>query len=552
MNSFWLNSNENKNKFKKLDKNISTDVCIVGAGIFGLTCGYYLTKQGYNVVILEKEAEIASKTTEHTTAKITSQHNLIYKYLIDSLGISMAKKYLYANQEAIENIYQIIKDENIDCDFERQDSYVYTNNSDELEKIKLENEAVNSLGFNSEFVTSTPLPFDVLGAIKFPNQAEFNPIKYAYGLADAIIQNSGKIYTGTLVTNIQKEDDKFITSCKDYVVKSKYVILASHYPFIDRLGYYFLKMYQSTSYVIAVDIGNKSFDGMYINSEQPTFSYRFVPFSGYGGKRLLLVGGADHKTGSKIDLSNAYTILEDEVRKYYPECKVLYKWNTEDCITLDKIPYIGDFSHFMPNMYIGTGFNKWGMTSSNVAANIIVDKILGRENEYEDVFKATRLHPIKNNAELGNIIKETANSLVINKFKVAEVGSNGIEKLTNANGSAINSTDDHNEAHIDDGNFTKTENDSMHVSGNLFAVLENDTGHVLEYKGQKVGVYKDTNGKIFTVKPICTHLGCLLSWNTLDKTWDCPCHGSRFDYMGHQLYNPAIRDLDVVKVETEN
>ena len=552
MNSFWLNSNENKNKFKKLDKNISTDVCIVGAGIFGLTCGYYLTKQGYNVVILEKEAEIASKTTEHTTAKITSQHNLIYKYLIDSLGISMAKKYLYAYQEAIENIYQIIKDENIDCDFERQDSYVYTNNSDELEKIKLENEAVNSLGFNSEFVTSTPLPFDVLGAIKFPNQAEFNPIKYAYGLADAIIQNSGKIYTGTLVTNIQKEDDKFITSCKDYVVKSKYVILASHYPFIDRLGYYFLKMYQSTSYVIAVDIGNKSFDGMYINSEQPTFSYRFVPFSGYGGKRLLLVGGADHKTGSKIDLSNAYTILEDEVRKYYPECKVLYKWNTEDCITLDKIPYIGDFSHFMPNMYIGTGFNKWGMTSSNVAANIIVDKILGRENEYEDVFKATRLHPIKNNAELGNIIKETANSLVINKFKVAEVGSNGIEKLTNANGSAINSTDDHNEAHIDDGNFTKTENDSMHVSGNLFAVLENDTGHVLEYKGQKVGVYKDTNGKIFTVKPICTHLGCLLSWNTLDKTWDCPCHGSRFDYMGHQLYNPAIRDLDVVKVETEN
>ena len=552
MNSFWLNSNENKNKFKKLDKDISTDVCIVGAGIFGLTCSYYLTNQGYNVAILEKEPEIASKTTGHTTAKITSQHNLIYKYLIDSLGISMAKKYLYANQEAIENISQIIKDENINCDFERQDSYVYTNNADELEKIKLENEAVNSLGFNSEFVTSTPLPFDVLGAIKFPNQAEFNPIKYAYGLADAIIQNSGKIYTDTLVTNIQKEDDKFITSCKDYVVKSKYVILASHYPFIDRLGYYFLKMYQSTSYVIAVDIGDKSFDGMYINSEQPTFSYRFVPFNGSGGKRLLLVGGSDHKTGSKIDLSNAYTILEDEVRKYYPECKVLYKWNTEDCITLDKIPYIGDFSHFMPNMYIGTGFNKWGMTSSNVAANIIVDKILDRTNEYEDVFKATRLHPIKKNAELGNMIKETVNSLVINKFKVAEVGFNGIEKLTDANGSAINSKDDHNEAHIDDGNFTKTENDSMHVSGNLFAVLENDTGHVLEYKGQKIGVYKDTNGRIFTVKPICTHLGCLLSWNNLDKTWDCPCHCSRFDYMGHQLYNPAIRDLDVVDVETEN
>lgn len=378
MNSFWLDSRENKNKFNKLEKDISTDICIVGAGIFGLTCGYYLTKQGYNVVLLEKEKDIASKTTGHTTAKITSQHNLIYKYLIDFLGESMAKKYLYANQDAIENIAKIIEEEKIDCDFKRQDSYVYTNNLDELEKIKLENEAVNSLGFKSEFVTSTPLPFDVLGAIKFPNQAEFNPMKYAYGLAKCITSSAssmigglgnaglvgsvssgdgssgaspvgagsaedgvvgadsvendssnaslegsnkdshsfasnstssinsftessnkhinsfkvtkgtGKIYTDTLVQNIEKEDDEFITSCKDYVVKSKYVILASHYPFIDRLGYYFLKMYQSISYVIAVDIGDKAFDGMYINSEQPTFSYRFV--NGSNGKRLLLVG----------------------------------------------------------------------------------------------------------------------------------------------------------------------------------------------------------------------------------------------------------------------
>lgn len=287
------------------------------------------------------------------------------------------------------------------------------------------------------------------------------------------------------------------------------------------------------------------------------------------------MGGADHKTGSKIDLSNAYNILEDEVRKYYPDCKVLYKWNTEDCITLDKIPYIGEFSHFMPNMYIGTGFNKWGMTSSNVAANIIVDKILGRENEYEDVFKATRLHPIKNNAELGNMIKETANSLVINKFKVPElmaevdledvefssgedafndsnsgkagsgdvdsddvggsendlnkagtevvnnvnfVGINKIDNNTDSNGSVVNRKEDNNVAHIDDGNFTKIENSSTYVSEKIFDDLENDTGHVLEYKGQKLGIYKDANGRTFAVKPICTHLGCLLSWNNLDKT----------------------------------
>lgn len=569
MHSFWLDSIENKNKFNKLEKDKSTDVCIVGAGIFGLTCGYYLTKQGYNVVLLEKEKDIASKTTGHTTAKITSQHNLIYKYLIDSLGESIAKKYLYANQNAIENIAKIVEEEKIDCDFERQNSYVYTNNLDELEKIKLENEAVNSLGFESEFVTSTPLPFDVLCAIKFPNQAEFNPMKYAYGLAKCITSSdsgviggsgdadsvgsvlagddssggsgdsasstldsvadgssgiilnfakgTGEIYIDTLVQNIEKKNDEFITSCKDYVVRSKYVILASHYPFIDRFGYYFLKMYQSTSYVIAVDIGDKTFDGMYINSEQPTFSYRFV--NGSNEKKLLLVGGADHKTGSKIDLSKAYNILEDEVRKYYPNCKVLYRWNTEDCITLDKVPYIGEFSHFMPNMYIGTGFNKWGMTSSNVAGNIIVDKILGRENEYENVFKATRLHPIKNNVELGNMIKETTNSFVINKFKVPDADLDVIEDNSVMSGSK--------------------------KAGN-FEEIKNDSGHVLKYNGQTIGIYKDNDGKIFAVNPICTHLGCLLSWNNLDKTWDCPCHGSRFDYKGHQLYNPAIRDLDVI------
>lgn len=569
MHSFWLDSIENKNKFNKLEKDKSTDVCIVGAGIFGLTCGYYLTKQGYNVVLLEKEKDIASKTTRHNTAKITCQHNLIYKYLIDSLGESIAKKYLYANQNAIENIAKIVEEEKIDCDFERQNSYVYTNNLDELEKIKLENEAVNSLGFESEFVTSTPLPFEVLGAIKFPNQAEFNPMKYAYGLAKCITSSdsgviggsgdadsvgsvlagdnssggsgdsasstldsvadgssgtilnlakgTGEIYIDTLVQNIEKKNDEFITSCKDYVVRSKYVILASHYPFIDRFGYYFLKMYQSTSYVIAVDIGDKTFDGMYINSEQPTFSYRFV--NGSNEKKLLLVGGADHKTGSKIDLSKAYNILEDEVRKYYPNCKVLYRWNTEDCITLDKIPYIGEFSHFMPNMYIGTGFNKWGMTSSNVAGNIIVDKILGRENEYENVFKATRLHPIKNNVELGNMIKETTNSFVINKFKVPDADLDVIEDNSVMSGSK--------------------------KAGN-FEEIKNDSGHVLKYNGQTIGIYKDNDGKIFAVNPICTHLGCLLSWNNLDKTWDCPCHGSRFDYKGHQLYNPAIRDLDVI------
>lgn len=260
-------------------------------------------------------------------------------------------------------------------------------------------------------------------------------------------------------------------------------------------------MYQSTSYVIGVHIGNNVFDGMFINTKSPIFSYRFA---NYNDKKILLVGGSDHKTGSKIDLSNAYSILENEVKKFYPKSNVLYRWNTQDCITLDKIPYIGEFSNIMPNMYVGTGFNKWGMTSSNVAANIITNNILGKINNYEDVFKATRFHPIKNNEELGNMIKESVNSIVLNKFKVTE---QDLEKI------------------------------------------KNDTGTVLEVDGQKVGIYKNSIGKIFAVNPICTHLDCLLSWNNIDKTWDCPCHGSRFDYTGKNIYNPAIKNLETINIE---
>lgn len=261
-----------------------------------------------------------------------------------------------------------------------------------------------------------------------------------------------------------------------------------------------MKMYQSTSYIIAVDVGDKIFDGMYINPSSPTFSYRSAV---YNNKKILLVGGADHKTGAKIDLSNAYSILENEVRKFYPKCNILYRWNTEDCITLDKIPYIGEYSSLMPNMYVGTGFNKWGMTSSNVAGNIIANKILGKLNNYDEVFKSTRFHPIKNSDEVGNMIKETTNSLVLNKFKIPE------KNLEN---------------------------------------IKNDTGEILEIDDVKIGVYKDKDGRIFAVKPICTHLGCLLSWNNIDKTWDCPCHGSRFDYKGHNIYDPAIKDLETYEL----
>ena len=500
MNSLWLDFNEQSDKFSSLSTNIETDVCIIGAGIFGLTCAYYLSNLGFQVVVLEKDG-IGEKTTGHTTAKITSQHSLFYDYLMNGYGKNFASDYLEANEKAIKNIKQIIDTEKIKCDFEYQNSYVYTTKKSELGAIKKEVSAVEALGFPCEFVTKTGLPFEIEGAICFKNQAQFHPLKYLYGLCDSISSHGGEVYTNTVVTNVEKDfDSAYLVSTDSNTVRSKFVIVATHYPFINFPGLYFLKMYQSTSYLIAVDTKKTLFNGMYINATNPIFSYRTVK---YQGKELLLIGGGDHKTGHPSCYKDTYGVLEEEAKKFYPNCEVLYRWNTRDCVSLDKIPYIGQYSTSMPNVFVGTGFKKWGMTLSNVASNIIVDSICGKENKYAYLFKPSRLKPIKNRDEMKNVLVQSTNSLVLDKLKSANMS---------------------------------------------FDEIQNNSGSIVEINNEKVGIYKNPEGKIYAVKPICTHLGCLLSWNDVDKTWDCPCHGSRFDYQGINLYDPAFKNLDTYEI----
>lgn len=526
MNSLWFETFNKTHQFSQLSSNLSCDVCIVGGGIFGITCAYYLTKQGFNVIVLEKD-EIASKTTGNTTAKITSQHGLFYSHLIDDYGHSFARNYLEANENAIKNIKNIIDSEKISCDFCYQNSYVYATTKEELQSVHDEVAAIRSLNFPCEFAAKVGLPFETLGSCCFKNQAQFHPLKYVYGLCDAI-SDSAKIFTRTTVTDIRHGTESYIVSCSptagydaeinfnnaninsssdienstpEYQVKAKHVILACHYPFINIPGFYFTKMYQSTSYLIAVDTKKSLFNGMYLSATSPTFSFRTAKI---GNKNLLLIGGADHKTGNYCNDAFTYDVLENVAKTYYPDCEVLYRWNTRDCISLDKIPYIGLYASNMPNLYVGTGFKKWGMTLSNVAANIVVDMINGKENNYSSLFSSTRLHPVKNGDEFKNMMVQSTKSLVVDKVKKSHLEFDDI---------ALNS------------------------------------GGVVEINGDKVGIFKDLDGEVFAVKPICTHLGCLLSWNDVDKTWDCPCHGSRFDFMGKNLYEPAFKNLERYEVE---
>jgi len=507
MKSYWIDSQKDKNKYEKLQEDIQTDICIIGGGITGITVAYYLNKYKIKNVILEKD-RICQKTTGYSTAKITSQHGLIYKYLIDSKGKEFAKQYYHANEQAKENIAKIIEQEKIECEFERQSAYVFTEKLEEVQKIKEEVNAVKSFGGTANYIEAKDIQINniniennnrikALVAIEFPNQAQFNAYKYATELAKIVQKTNTQIYENSKMVNWEVDDNGYIVELDNQTkVKTKYIIIATKYPIVNFPGFHFLKMYQSTSNIIVIDPKQELFNGMYINSENPTISLRTIKGN---GRRLLAIAGFDHKTGAKIDLSDSYNYLEKIAKEMYPNCEVKYRWNTEDCISLDKIPYIGEFSKELSKIYVATGYNKWGITSSNIAANIIVDKIMGKENEYEDIFKATRLEPIKNRKEVANMLKESVNSLLVNKIKKPK------ESISQ---------------------------------------VKIDQGKIIELDGEKIGVYKDSQGKIFKVKPVCKHLGCELSWNNLDKTWDCPCHGSRYTYRGELIYGPSVKNLD--------
>ncbi len=322
-----------------------------------------------------------------------------------------------------------------------------------------------------------------------------------YGLADAITKNKSIIFCNSTVSNFKQIKDYYITFVNGYKIKSSNIIVASHYPFKKFLGFYFTKMYQSTSYVLGIDVKEKLFDGMYINTHEPIYSFRTAKFN---DKRLLILAGADHKTGFAPTPETSYDSLEKVAKKYYPKSEILYKWNTRDCISLDKIPYIGNLSSFSPNVYVATGFNKWGISSSNVAANIIKDKILGKENKYSFVFDSLRLEPIKNRCELKNMGTQVFKSFISNR---------------------------------------------INIPVEIISKIKKDNGAIIKIDDKTVGIYKDLNGKIYAVNPTCTHLGCLLTWNNLDKTWDCPCHGSRYDFTGKNIYDPAFKDLKKYNIE---
>ena len=308
MESYWKVFKEKD--FEKLQENMKVDVCIIGGGLTGLTTAYYLTKQGKSVALLEKDT-ICSHTSGGNTGKITSQHGLFYDYLIESNGMKFAKDYFEANEEAISNIRQIVKDEKIECEFKVLPAYIFTQKEDDVEKIRKEVKTTKKIGIDSSFVENIDLPIKIFGGIKFQNQAQFHPVNYANGLAKSIIENNGKIFENTKVIDIQEGKEENVVKAENYDIIAKDVVVATRYPIMKIQGSYFLKMYQSSSFAVIADPHEElNFDGMYINTEEPQLSYRIVEEK---ERKLLLAVGYDYKTGEEF-IGNPYEYLESKIK----------------------------------------------------------------------------------------------------------------------------------------------------------------------------------------------------------------------------------------------
>lgn len=369
MKSIWQNTTQ-KPTFKSFTGEINTDVLIVGGGLSGVLCAYMLDEAGINYTLIEAK-EICNGITQNTTAKVTTQHGLIYDKIIKKYGIQAAQKYHTANNNALNKYRELCQKFN--CDFEIKDAYVYT--ISDISKIKNEINAYKKIGVSANFATKTSLPFNILGAIKLKNQAQFNPLDFLYKLSKNL-----NIKEHTKLINLTP-DSAETNSGKIHFKKA---IVTTHFPLLNKHGSYFLKMYQHRSYVIALKNAQKV-DGMYVDEDLKGLSFR--NFGEY-----LLLGGGSHRTGKT---GGNWKELEYFAKKYYPNAKIEYRWATQDCITLDGMPYIGNYSKKTPNLYVATGFNKWGFTTAMVASEILCDLVQGKENKYAYLFSPSRsiLHP---------------------------------------------------------------------------------------------------------------------------------------------------------------
>ncbi|MGH9030975.1 MAG: FAD-dependent oxidoreductase [Acidimicrobiia bacterium] len=488
--SLWV-VGERGGEFPALEGDRRCDVVVVGAGITGLTLARLLVDAGVDVVVIDA-GPVCAGATGYTTAKVTALHRLVYRELADRHGDERARAYAGANQDAVERIAAFVAEDSIECDLVRAPAVTYTEQDENVPRIEAEAEVAVRLGLPIELTTTTSLPYPVKAAIRLDGQLHFHPRRYCLGLAREVVARGGAVYEHTRALKVATRPSGVVVSTDSVAITADRVALATHLPFVDRGGF-FARAHPHRSYALSARLRGDVPQAMYISVEEPTRSVRPAP-----GSRII-VSGEGHKTGHDPDTRRRYAALEDWATRVFEVEAIEHRWSAQDYQTVDGLPYVGRLTARDERILVATGFRKWGMTNGTAAAQIIADAVLERENPWATAFDATRLAP---RASIVDFVRDNLD--VARRFvgdRLAELRTPSADTLARG------------------------------------------MGGIVKRGAARVAAYRDPDGALHAVSSTCTHLGCHVTFNTAEQTWDCPCHGSRFDVDGRVIEGPAVKDL---------
>jgi glycine/D-amino acid oxidase-like deaminating enzyme/nitrite reductase/ring-hydroxylating ferredoxin subunit len=484
-------------QYAALSGDIDVEVAVIGAGIVGVLCAHLLTEAGHSVALVEAR-NVLHGVTGNTTAKVSASHGSIYGHLSSQFSDGKAQLYAQANRAAIDWIETVSQERGINCDFRRRDLYLYAEDESAVESAKKEADAASKAGLQCEWVDKVETKFPNAGAVRFPRQAEFHPLKFLVPLLEGAVAKGCKVFTGTMATDVDEGTPTVVKTDGGHSIRAQHVVIATHFPFFDP-GFYYARLDPFRDYAIAFSLEEALPSAMYVGSGQG-YTYRCQP-SEQG--ELLIVSGGGHKVGKLENTPGQYRAIENFVREHFPVRAVTHIWSTQDNESIDKVPYIGRISTNAERVYVACGFGGWGMTQSVVAAQLLTSLIAGIEPPEADLYDPMRFKPLTSAPTIGKIVKDSVRGLV------------GLRLFGGSDSPASS--------------------------------IKPGEGDVLDTDDGKVGCYRDENGQLHVVSATCTHMGCILAFNKAERSWDCPCHGSRFDTDGKVLHGPAVAPLEKIE-----